>query len=612
MEASTSASTVTSTGASRNDWETSYCIAKSKGQLQYLVCFTTVNCGRAFNLKRHYDKYHANQLDALSTEERKKAIACRKGKLNQAGRNGQQQVSFSNLVLQYLMIISSCRTCTSSLVSLQESSDSKEKILRCSYELSLKIAKSGRAYTDGAFIKECVTKSVELLCPERRQQFEAIPLSRNTVMRRIKEMATDVTRQLADAAHEFIRFSLALDEATDVTGTPHVAIFIRGVSEKRITEELLDFCPLKESTTGEDILSCAKEAVEKIGLNWEKLVSVTTDGAPSMTGKYNGFVGPLRTGLKKLGVLHNISNLHCVIHQENLCAKRIQFEYVMSVVVRTTNYIRMNGLKRRQFRTFCEELKCDYVDLPLYTEVRWLSRATLLDRFFKLRNELSLFTDMVDHDVPELHDHKWLCNLSFFSDLTDHLSTLNVVLQGKCRTIIDYLQSIREFQLKIDLLGTQLEENDFSHFQKLMSVLTNEVNVDRNRYKKIVQDLREDFSTRFQDLYKLEEYFDIVTPPFSVDVTKVPENLQLELMNLKIDQVLERKFNEADNIIEFCKNIPQCRFPHLRKCYASILAMFGSPYICEQFFSIMKITKSTRRTIMTNENLKNSLILSSC
>ena len=431
-------------------------------------------------------------------------------------------------------------------------------------------------------------------------------------MRRIKEMATDVTDQLADAAHEFIRFSLALDEATDVSGTPHVAIFIRGVSEKKITEELLDFCPLKESTTGEDILSCVEGAVEKIGLDWGKLVSVTTDGAPSMTGKYNGFVGRLRTGIKKLGVLHDISNFHCVIHQENLCAKRIQFEDVMSVVVRTTNYIRMNGFKRRQFRTFCEALKCDYVDLPLYTEVRWLSRATLLDRFFKLRNEISLFTDMVDHHVTELHDHRWLCNSAFFSDLTDHLSTLNVVLQGKGRTIIDYLRSIRKFQLKIDLLGTQLEENDFSHFQKLNSLLTDEVHFDKNRYKKIVQDLREDFSTRFQDVYKFEELFDAVTSPFSVDVTKVPENLKLELQNLKVDQVLKSKWNETDNITEFYKNIPQCRFPHLHKCYASILAMFGSTYICEQFFSIMKITKSTTRSKMTNENLKNSLILSSC
>ena len=118
MEASTSASTSASTCASRNDWETLYFIVKNKGQLQCLVCSITFNCGRDFNLKRHYNMYHANQLDALSTEERKKAIACRKEQLNQAGRNGQQQVSFSNLVLEYLMIISSCRTCTSSLVSL--------------------------------------------------------------------------------------------------------------------------------------------------------------------------------------------------------------------------------------------------------------------------------------------------------------------------------------------------------------------------------------------------------------------------------------------------------------------------------------------------------------
>ena len=111
----------------------------------------------------------------------------------------------------------------------------------------LKIARKGRSFSDGEFIKECLTTSAELLCPNEGQQFRDITLSRNTITRRIQEMAADVTQQLAAASRGFIAYSLALDESTDVTGTPQIVIFVRGVNEKlSIIEEVLDFCPLRD------------------------------------------------------------------------------------------------------------------------------------------------------------------------------------------------------------------------------------------------------------------------------------------------------------------------------------------------------------------------------
>ena len=73
---------------------------------------------------------------------------------------------------------------------------------------------------------------------------------------------------------------------------------------------------------------------------------------------------------------------------------------------------------------------------------------------------------MMNHDVPQLHGKKWLCNLAFLSDLSDHLNILNVGLQGKGKTVIDFYDSIRGFRMKIDLWISQLHGNNFCDFKK--------------------------------------------------------------------------------------------------------------------------------------------------
>ncbi len=80
-------------------------------------------------------------------------------------------------------------------------------------------------------------------------------------------------------------YSVALDESTDKTDTA-LAIFIRGINEQvEVTEELLSLCPMHGRTTAKDIFQQLCDAIERAGLPWSRLVGITTDGAPSMTGK---------------------------------------------------------------------------------------------------------------------------------------------------------------------------------------------------------------------------------------------------------------------------------------------------------------------------------------
>ena len=63
----------------------------------------------------------------------------------------------------------------------------------------------------------------------------------------------------------------------------------------------------------------------------------------------------------------------------------------------------------------------------------------------------------------------------------------------------------------------------------------------------------------------------------------------MELVDLQCDTVLKQKHADV-GIPEFYKFLPKDRFPILFSATARIIAMFGSTYVCEQFFSSMKIT----------------------
>ncbi|KAH9628547.1 hypothetical protein HF086_001154 [Spodoptera exigua] len=67
-------------------------------------------------------------------------------------------------------------------------------------------------------------------------------------------------------------------------------------------------------TRGCDFMEVLKEFVEKHGIPVNKLISVCTDGCPSMVGANNGLIALM----KKEWNLPNLLPIHCLLHQETL------------------------------------------------------------------------------------------------------------------------------------------------------------------------------------------------------------------------------------------------------------------------------------------------------
>ncbi len=64
------------------------------------------------------------------------------------------------------------------------------------------IAKAGKPFTEGQFIKEGMLKVGDILCPEKKKLFNN--LSANTVAERITELSSDIYDQLRRKAIVFI------------------------------------------------------------------------------------------------------------------------------------------------------------------------------------------------------------------------------------------------------------------------------------------------------------------------------------------------------------------------------------------------------------------------
>ena len=81
--------------------------------------------------------------------------------------------------------------------------ESNENATKARYEMATLIAKLCKPFTGGEFIKDCVMKMVEKICPENNQEFANVCLARNTVVRRIEDVSSDIKGQLAAKGVEF-------------------------------------------------------------------------------------------------------------------------------------------------------------------------------------------------------------------------------------------------------------------------------------------------------------------------------------------------------------------------------------------------------------------------
>jgi len=133
--------------------------------------------------------------------------------------------------------------------------EQNENALKASYKVSHLIAKSGKNHTIGEnLILPAAVEIVSCMFGEKEAKIiKTIPLSNDTVSRRINDMAYDTKEQLVRRIRGSPCFGIQLDESTDVAGLAQLIVFVRGIFQDEVFEDLLFCKTLKTSTKGEDI-----------------------------------------------------------------------------------------------------------------------------------------------------------------------------------------------------------------------------------------------------------------------------------------------------------------------------------------------------------------------
>lgn len=482
--------------------------------------------------------------------------------------------------------------------------------LKASYLVSLRIAKEKKPHTIGEkLILPCCKDIVTAMFGEESaKKLDTIPLSDNTVQRRISDISGDIKDQVINEIKAAGAFAIQLDESTDIANMAQLLVFVRYVKDNRFKEEFLFCHPLSSTTTAEDIFRTVSTFFDDNGLQWENVSGITTDGAPAMLGCRSGFV----TRVKAVNPV--ITSVHCMLHRQALAAKTLPAELksVLDDAVSIVNYIKGSALATRTLRNLCQNLDSEQEVLLYHTEVRWLSRGNMLTRLFLMRAEIKEFfeTDKKQRSKDYLgvicHE-EWELYLAYLVGIFHRINVLNKSLQGRQGTIIDAMDKLRAFLLKINLWLDQINDGNFSAFDELCQLATTTAAHVENIARLAVQHLnalKEEVTRYFPELGESDAK--MIRNPFLVDVNDVPARIQEQLIDLQTDSTAKDAFVEK-KLVEFWCGM-QASYPEVSSVAVKSLLVFPTTYLCESGFSaLVQIKNKSRARLQVESDLRAAL-----
>jgi zinc finger BED domain-containing protein 5/7/8/9 len=458
-----------------------------------------------------------------------------------------------------------------------------------SYRIAQLLAKKKKPHAEA---EEIVLPALKIaaecmLTNDAVEKFKNIPLSSKTIARRIEDLSDDIELQLNECFNDPSRkWAIQLDESIDISNKAQLLSFLRFVRGEMIVSEYFFCQELKQTITGKDIFEMVDANVKKNNLKWENCVSVCTDGAPTMQGRKKGFVSHV---VKKN---QSVKIVHCMIHREVLVSKALPsiLKDTLNEVVSVVNYIKANALRSRIFAALCEAMDSDYKTLLYHTEVRWLSKGKVLNRFLFMKVEIVLFIDTEEVDFSFLKEDIWWLRVSFLSDIFDKLNDLNLKLQGAQENFITISSKLKGFEEKLKLWSLKVSKSIFGSFPAVDSI-PSKIQI-KEEIGDTLKSLSESFLKYFPNLNVTEMEW-VVNPFAECEAINLEEELDENLIDLRNDLVFKRIFAEKE-LSEFWISLNN-KFPRLSSKAIELLLPFGSSYLCEQGFSVLTEMKSKKR-----------------
>ncbi|XP_033842336.1 protein FAM200C-like [Periophthalmus magnuspinnatus] len=393
-------------------------------------------------------------------------------------------------------------------------------ILTASYEVAYLIAKQGKPHTID-----------------------------DTISDRIENMSKDILAQVVAALIlNPVKFSLQLDETTDVSNLSQLAVFVRYVKDD-IKKDFLFCKPLTTITKAADVKKLVDDFFRDNNLSWNMVSPVCTDGAPVMLGRKSGFGALVKSDAPHIIVTH------CILHRHALATKTLPPEMteVLKIVVECVNYVRNSALRNRIFSELCKDMGSEFEVLLYHSNVRWLSWGQVLNRVFALRVELALFLQEHQHRHADcFKNSKFILILAYMADIFAALNNLNQQMQGGGVNIIEAEENLKAFQKKLPLWKQRTENNNFANFPLLDDCVSKIEDVSGIEDISVTVELKQAIATHLDELAKsLNGYFPTresypawVRQPFTfgVETADVNDEYLDKIIEIQQSQVQQQLF----------------------------------------------------------------------
>lgn len=480
-----------------------------------------------------------------------------------------------------------------------KSNDVSSNALLASYHVSYRIAKCKKPHTIGEnLVLPAAMDIVRTMFGESyAKQLQQIPLSDNTVGRRINDISEDLCEQLISELR-ISKFAIQVDEAVDVAKDAHLIAYVRYVSEADIKEDILFCHPICEKATSNELFNIIDNFFDKNDLPWDNCIGICTDGAQSMSG--------CKSGLQALAKRKapRITWTHCMLHRAALVSKRMSEELysVFNIVIKIINYIKNSPLRARMFAKLCKDMDSNFTSLLYYCEIRWLSRAIVIQRVYALKDEIIIFLEENNSEYAILfRNDNFLTKLAYLVEIFTKLSVLNKSMQGGQTHVLVQQNKINAFMKKIELWKSNLEKNKFDMFPTLNQNCSL-INIEANKklFLEHLNNLLVHFSYYFHDLDLTR--FAWIQNPF---IDEEDEEFGLttiekeKLIELSCDTSLKKIF-QSETIFQFWLNRRE-EYKILSDKAINILLPFVTSYLCETGFSALAAMKPKYRARLAIE-----------
>ena len=463
-----------------------------------------------------------------------------------------------------------------------------DKMQIVSYQVAELIAQQTKPHTIAEKLIQpaCSLIVKTLFGDDAEREVMEIPLSDNTIRRRIVDMSANIEKRVSESMKNS-KFAIQVDESTDISGKAQLLAYIRFIHNDEIITQFLFCKELEKHTRGQDIFQTLSEYLEKVEISWDSCIGICTDGAPCMIGNVRGLAALIKQ--KNPDVI----STHCFLHREALITKTLvaDLKLVLDQTVRIVNFIKAKPLKAWLFAQLCKDMESKHQCLILHSEFRWMSRGKVLNRVLELKNELREFLEQEGNPLyHQLDDNDWCAKLAYLADIFSRLNVLNASMQGHDDNILTTTDKLTAFKKKLQLwLGRAMQHN-LEMFPLVKSFKTS------NELYGLIQEhlatLVEKIDHYFPSLST--EKFDWVRDPFAnSSCSGLTLDEEEEMACISSDRTLKMKHGSMPLDSFWIYN--QKQYPRISSRALAILLQFSTTYCCEQGFSALTNIKDQKR-----------------